>query len=202
MAKNVRCYLREALEDLTEDELRKFKANLNEFQVRPGYNNVPKGRLQKADALDLSDLLISYYGEDYALEVTAAVLSDSNCKPQARKLLKATEKGACSFVQSPMPHFSTHSRKAEVQPSEVHFIERHREALIQRTATVEGILDRLHGVVLNDEQYQKIITKRTNQDKMRELYKLLPSWNRYCKDLLYEVLKEKNKFLIDDLEGQ
>ncbi|XP_063157490.1 apoptosis-associated speck-like protein containing a CARD isoform X2 [Candoia aspera] len=177
MAKNVRCRLGDALEDLTEADLRKFKAKLHQFPVKSGNDNIPKGRLEKADALDLSELLVGYYGEDYALEVTAAVLSESNCKPQAKALLSATGK-------------------------EVHFVERHREALIQRTATVEAILDRLHGDVLSDEQYQKIVAKETSQDKMRELYKLLPSWNRSCKDCLYEALKEKNMFLIDDLEGQ
>ncbi|XP_063157489.1 apoptosis-associated speck-like protein containing a CARD isoform X1 [Candoia aspera] len=197
MAKNVRCRLGDALEDLTEADLRKFKAKLHQFPVKSGNDNIPKGRLEKADALDLSELLVGYYGEDYALEVTAAVLSESNCKPQAKALLSATGKGACISVPNPMPPFSIHSGKAEV-----HFVERHREALIQRTATVEAILDRLHGDVLSDEQYQKIVAKETSQDKMRELYKLLPSWNRSCKDCLYEALKEKNMFLIDDLEGQ
>ncbi|KAG8140653.1 hypothetical protein E2320_003324 [Naja naja] len=72
MAESVRCTIENVLEDLTEDELRKFKANLRDYQVKPGYNNIPRGQLQKADALDLSDLLISFYNEDYAVEVAAA----------------------------------------------------------------------------------------------------------------------------------
>ncbi|XP_060137703.1 caspase recruitment domain-containing protein 8-like [Zootoca vivipara] len=86
-------------------------------------------------------------------------------------------------------------------PPEQHFVERHRVALIQRTATVEGILDVLHGDVVDDEQYQKISAKSTNQEKMRELYRLLPSWNQACKDKLYKALKMRNRFLVEDLEG-
>lgn len=86
MPKSIRQCLEETLEDLTEDELRKFKANLHEFPVKPGYDNIPRGRLQKADALDLSDLLLSFY-TDYAVEVTTAVLRRCQCKPQAEKLV-------------------------------------------------------------------------------------------------------------------
>ncbi|ETE61413.1 Apoptosis-associated speck-like protein containing a CARD, partial [Ophiophagus hannah] len=93
MAKSVRCCLAEALENLTDTELENFKANLNEFPVKEGFSNIPRGPLQKAGALKLSDLLVSYYCQDYAVEVAAKVLSDSNCKPQAQKLLRDTGKG-------------------------------------------------------------------------------------------------------------
>ncbi|XP_062993936.1 apoptosis-associated speck-like protein containing a CARD [Elgaria multicarinata webbii] len=183
--KTARDRLLDALEDLEDDELRRFKSKLREFPVEQGYDNIPKGRLQKADALDLSDLLLSFYTERYALQVTAAVLEAVNCKCQAEALLRTGRKG----MQPP-------------GPSEIHFIEQHREQLIQRTATVEGVLDLLHGTILDEEQYQKISSMRTSQEKMRELYKLVPSWNLYCKDQLFEALKAKNKFLIDDLQGK
>ncbi|XP_034275692.1 apoptosis-associated speck-like protein containing a CARD [Pantherophis guttatus] len=183
MPKPIRQCLEETLKDLTEDELRKFKANLHEFPVKDGYDNIPRGRLQKADALDLSDLLFAYY-IDYAVEVTAAVLRRCQCKPQAEKLV------ALSGIGN--------------QPSsspQQHFIDQFREQLIQRTATVEQVLDKLHGSILNEEQYQKICSQETNQAKMRELYKLVPGWNHLCKDQLYNALKAINPYLINDLEA-
>ncbi|XP_058035711.1 apoptosis-associated speck-like protein containing a CARD [Ahaetulla prasina] len=202
MAKSVRCCLAEALEDLTDGELEKFKANLNEYPVKEGFSNIPRGPLQKAGPLKLSDLLVNYYCEDYAVEVAAKVLSDSNCKPQAQRLLRATGKDACSSVREPASQISTPSRQPEVQAPRMHFIERHRSALIQRTTTVEEILDQLYGVILNDEEYENIRIKKTSQEKMRELFNLLPGWDQHCKDFLYKVLKEKRRPLIEDLERQ
>uniref|UniRef100_A0A8C5SJW4 Apoptosis-associated speck-like protein containing a CARD n=1 Tax=Laticauda laticaudata TaxID=8630 RepID=A0A8C5SJW4_LATLA len=186
MPKPIHQCLEETLEDLTEDELRKFKTNLHEFPVKPGYDNIPRGRLQKADALDLSDLLLGYYTQDYAVEVTAAVLRRCHCNPQAEKLV------AVSGIVPMKNDLHTHC----------HFIDQFREQLIQRTATVEQVLDKLHKSILNEEQYQKICSQETNQAKMRELYKLVPSWNDQCKDQLKNALKDVNPYLIKDLEGK
>ncbi|XP_054848443.1 uncharacterized protein LOC129338334 isoform X1 [Eublepharis macularius] len=92
--------------------------------------------------------------------------------------------------------------RLEIREERTHFIELHREQLIQRTCNVEGVLDILFGSeILDEEQYQRVLLKGTNQEKMRELYQLVPSWNRACKDKLYSALKMKNKFLVQELEG-
>ncbi|KAL8176569.1 UNVERIFIED_CONTAM: hypothetical protein K2H54_036395, partial [Gekko kuhli] len=79
---------------------------------------------------------------------------------------------------------------------EPHFIEKHQVELIKRTTSVDGVLDLLHRVVLREEEYQRISVRETNPDKMRELYRLVPSWDRSCKDRLYEALREVHPFLI------
>uniref|UniRef100_A0A6J0UQE8 Apoptosis-associated speck-like protein containing a CARD isoform X1 n=1 Tax=Pogona vitticeps TaxID=103695 RepID=A0A6J0UQE8_9SAUR len=205
MARTVRDRLLEALDDLTEGELQRFKAKLRDFPVpEGGYSHIPRGRLEKADPVALADLLFQFYTEAHAPRMAAGVLEAIGCKPQAeRLLLGATGNDACS--KAPLPFMSASAvgnRMQATVPREQHFIDQHREALIQRTATVEGILDMLYGTILDDEQYQAISAKTTSQEKMRELYKLVPSWNRDCKDRLYKAIKMKNKFLIDDLEGQ
>ncbi|KAH1170849.1 hypothetical protein KIL84_006467 [Mauremys mutica] len=83
-----------------------------------------------------------------------------------------------------------------------HFVDRHRAELIQRVSMVDGVLDMLCGTVLDNEQYQSIRAERSNPEKMRKLYELMPSWNRVCKDRLYHSLKAKHKFLIEELEGK
>ncbi|XP_053216647.1 uncharacterized protein LOC128399337 isoform X3 [Podarcis raffonei] len=183
MKKTTRDHLVSSLENLREDDLNRFKFKLHEIPVSEGHDNIPLGRLKKADVMDLSQLLLSFYTEDYAVQVTADVLRAINCRDEAQRLLSLTRR---------RPLFPNSSK--------VHFIERHREALIQRTTPVEPVLDRLYGSVLSEEQYQRIIAQKTNPDKMRELYRLVPSWDLRCKDMLYEALKAKNPYLVNDLE--
>ncbi|XP_061444306.1 uncharacterized protein LOC133365896 isoform X2 [Rhineura floridana] len=111
--------------------------------------------------------------------------------------------GASGCIQTRAPSINTASGKYEACPPfspELHFIDQHREELIRRTTDVEGVLDLLLGTTINEEQYQKISSKGTNPEKMRELYRLVPSWNNTGKDWLYKALKAKHKFLVADLE--
>ncbi|XP_067325913.1 apoptosis-associated speck-like protein containing a CARD isoform X1 [Anolis sagrei] len=204
MPKSAHDRLLDALDDLGEADLKRFKRKLNEFPVKKGYKNIPKGRLEKADTEDLAELLISFYAEEYAEKVAIGVLEEINCKRQAEKLacLAGTSAAACRPTHRPIDVGANPETEEEHLPDApgMHFIERHREELIRRTTHVEGVLDMLYGAVLDNEQYQKILFMKTSQDKMRELYMLLPSWNRFCKDRLYEALKVKQKYLIEDLE--
>ncbi|XP_038260064.1 uncharacterized protein LOC119856530 isoform X1 [Dermochelys coriacea] len=97
---------------------------------------------------------------------------------------------------------SREDRENAAGGNETHFVDRHREQLIQRVTLVEGVLDKLLGDVLDYEQYLTITAERTNPMKMRKLYEFMLSWNRYCKDQLYGALKDKCKFLVADLEGE
>ncbi|XP_053883523.1 NACHT, LRR and PYD domains-containing protein 1-like isoform X2 [Malaclemys terrapin pileata] len=54
---------------------------------------------------------------------------------------------------------------------------------------------------LNDEQYQTIRAEKTSQEKMQKLYELVPGWNKWQKDRLYQALKETNRDLVEELEG-
>nr|XP_006111006.1 uncharacterized protein LOC102458637 isoform X2 [Pelodiscus sinensis] len=101
-----------------------------------------------------------------------------------------------------MKPISGEGRGHEAGRNEIHFVDRHREQLIQRVTLVEGILDKLLGSVLDHEQYQTILAERTNPMRMRKLYEFMLSWNRYCKDQLYKALADKCKFLVADLEGK
>ncbi|XP_031467930.1 NACHT, LRR and PYD domains-containing protein 1b allele 2-like isoform X1 [Phasianus colchicus] len=84
----------------------------------------------------------------------------------------------------------------------LHFVEQHREQLIQRVTSVSTVLDRLYGHVLSNEQYQSIRAMPTVQEQMRLLYSFMPSWDVTCKDLFLDALKDTNSHLIQDLQGQ
>ncbi|XP_019344090.2 apoptosis-associated speck-like protein containing a CARD [Alligator mississippiensis] len=93
------------------------------------------------------------------------------------------------------------ARSSPEEQADPHFIDRHREQLIQRVTVVDALLDKLYGPVLDEEQYQRIRAGATNQDKMRRLYDLMPSWDRACKDCLYRALKVQHKHLVAELSA-
>ncbi|XP_001500559.1 apoptosis-associated speck-like protein containing a CARD isoform X2 [Equus caballus] len=165
----------EALENLTADELKKFKMKLLSVPLREGYGRIPRGTLLTMDAMDLTDKLVSFYLEAYGAELTELVLRDMGMQETAERLQEITRKA-------------------------LHFMDQHRAALIARVTEVDGVLDALYGRVLTEEQYQAVRAETTNPAKMRKLFSFAPAWNLTCKDLLLHALKETQPYLVADLE--
>ncbi|XP_013202499.1 NACHT, LRR and PYD domains-containing protein 1a-like [Microtus ochrogaster] len=84
-------------------------------------------------------------------------------------------------------------------PASVHFVDQHREQLVARVTSVDPLLDKLHGLLLSEEQYEAVRAEATTQDRMRKLFSLNRSWSRACKDQVYRALKETHPHLIMDL---
>uniref|UniRef100_A0A8C8Z295 Apoptosis-associated speck-like protein containing a CARD n=1 Tax=Prolemur simus TaxID=1328070 RepID=A0A8C8Z295_PROSS len=167
----------EALENLTADELKKFKLKLLSVPLRDGYGRIPRGSLLPMDAVDLTDKLVSFYLEGYGAELTAAVLRNMGMQEMAERLQEVTLKA-------------------------LHFVDQHRAALITRVTDVDGVLDALYGKVLSEEQYQAVRAEITNPTKMRKLFSFAPAWNQTCKDLLLQALRETQPYLVADLESR
>ncbi|XP_065432334.1 pyrin-like isoform X2 [Chrysemys picta bellii] len=86
MEKAVSDCLHDILEELTKNELKKFKLKLNKFKLKRDYDNIPMGKLEDASPVDMTQSLLSYYGEDYGAEVTVNVLKSINRRDLAEKL--------------------------------------------------------------------------------------------------------------------
>ncbi|XP_037056951.1 NACHT, LRR and PYD domains-containing protein 1a-like [Peromyscus leucopus] len=84
-------------------------------------------------------------------------------------------------------------------PALPHFLDQHREQLVARVTLVDPVLDKLHGLVLNEEEYELVRAEATNQDKMRKLFSLSRSWSWASKDQVYQALKKTHPHLIMDL---
>uniref|UniRef100_A0A8D2LQB4 Pyrin domain-containing protein n=1 Tax=Varanus komodoensis TaxID=61221 RepID=A0A8D2LQB4_VARKO len=64
----------------------RFKDKLSKFPVKEGFKNSPEKILQTTEVLTLSDHLFSKYGENYALELSDAVLKDIKLEHHAVRL--------------------------------------------------------------------------------------------------------------------
>ncbi|XP_069838383.1 uncharacterized protein [Dendropsophus ebraccatus] len=83
-----------------------------------------------------------------------------------------------------------------------HFVDRHRNKLIQQVDNVSPILDDLYQwKLLTYEQYNTVRRIITRQDQMRELYCYMRSWRREDKERLLESLRRHNPDLIRRLEA-
>uniref|UniRef100_A0A2K6GYU3 Apoptosis-associated speck-like protein containing a CARD n=2 Tax=Propithecus coquereli TaxID=379532 RepID=A0A2K6GYU3_PROCO len=186
----------EALENLTANELKKFKLKLLSVPLRDGYGRIPRGSLLPMDAVDLTDKLVSFYLEGYGAELTAAVLRDMGMQEMAKQLQEVMLKGpgaAPAGIKAPA--------QIAAKPA-LHFLDQHRAALITRVTDVDGVLDALYGKVLSEEQYQAVRAETTNPMKMRKLFSFAPAWNQTCKDLLLQALRETQPYLVADLESR
>ncbi|XP_036053078.1 apoptosis-associated speck-like protein containing a CARD isoform X1 [Onychomys torridus] len=183
----------DALENLTPEELKKFKMKLLSVPLREGYGRIPRGPLQQMDAIDLTDKLVSFYLEAYGAELTMTVLRDMGMQELAEQLQTVIqrESGAVAAATSASPQRADRT---------AHFVDRHRQALITRVTDVDGVLDALFGSVLTEEQYQAVRAETTNPNKMRRLFSFTPAWDLTCKDLLLKALRETLPFLVADLE--
>ncbi|XP_074810536.1 pyrin domain-containing protein 1-like isoform X1 [Natator depressus] len=110
MGKTLRDHLFDTIRELGKSDLKTFKDKLNNFQPKEGYNPIRWGELEKADAVEITRLLVSYYKEDYAVEVAGKVLEDMDKKNLAHNLFQATGKASGGAQQTPAPTSSTQTR--------------------------------------------------------------------------------------------
>ncbi|XP_069838390.1 uncharacterized protein [Dendropsophus ebraccatus] len=83
-----------------------------------------------------------------------------------------------------------------------HFVDRHRVELIQQVAQVDLILDDLYQwELLTHEEYDRVWTRTTSQDKMRQLLRYVESRGHEGKDGFLQSLRKHNAPLVRDLEG-
>ncbi|XP_034624122.1 uncharacterized protein LOC117876263 isoform X1 [Trachemys scripta elegans] len=104
--KTTRDFLVNTLDDLGESELKNFKSKLTDIDLKEGYDHIPKGKLENAKSLEVTDLLIGHYTMDYALEVTMTVLEAINRKDLARRLRSVTrtrQESAKGWLCLPVP---------------------------------------------------------------------------------------------------
>uniref|UniRef100_A0A3Q0RPJ6 CARD domain-containing protein n=1 Tax=Amphilophus citrinellus TaxID=61819 RepID=A0A3Q0RPJ6_AMPCI len=84
----------------------------------------------------------------------------------------------------------------------IHFVECHRAALINRVSETGAILDKLREKdLISDENYDNVRGFKTTRNQMREILKIVTT--KKGKDALYEILKGMKSLrpLMSELQG-
>ncbi|KAM4026411.1 apoptosis-associated speck-like protein containing a CARD isoform 1-T1 [Anomaloglossus baeobatrachus] len=210
MGRTVKDVLIHVLENLEEKSFKKFKNKLNDTKIKEGYNKIPRGTLQGADALDTADLILRFYKDRYGIELTRTVLEEIDEKKEAEELQKAITKVTSSTSQEAATgegHGATSRAQAEetsqraTSEDEEHFVDRHRSKLIARVHLLGPILDDLYQEkLLTSEDCSTVTSKSTAQNQMRELFRYVDSWGNRDKDKFLKSLSDHNAPLIRNLE--
>ncbi|XP_038621350.1 NACHT, LRR and PYD domains-containing protein 3-like [Tachyglossus aculeatus] len=75
MAPPIRCRLARHLEELREDEMKKFKLYLEEYPTGgQGSSSIPRGQMEKAKSMELASLMVEHHGEQGAWEMAITIL--------------------------------------------------------------------------------------------------------------------------------
>ncbi|KAG6922923.1 PYD and CARD domain containing [Chelydra serpentina] len=74
----MRDHILDTLKNLRKGELKEFKSKLTDIELEEGYNCIHQCDLEKADPVEITDLLIHHYKEHYGVKVTTTVLDAIN----------------------------------------------------------------------------------------------------------------------------
>nr|XP_008533838.1 PREDICTED: NACHT, LRR and PYD domains-containing protein 1 isoform X1 [Equus przewalskii] len=109
------------------------------------------------------------------------------------------KRGDLRLTATPVPPALKVSPSHGLAPASLHFVDRYREQLVARVTSVDPVLDKLHGLVLSEEQYEKVRAEATTPSQMHKLFSFSKSWDWACKDKFYQALKETHPHLIVEL---
>ncbi|KAM4711443.1 NLR family CARD domain-containing protein 3-like [Anableps anableps] len=97
MEKSVDVQLLETLEDLGEEEMKRFKWYLKNFKSSDKSESIKWYRLEKADRLETVDLMVSFYTSKRVMDVMRLILSKVKSKGSLKFKSSLKEKFQCVF---------------------------------------------------------------------------------------------------------
>ncbi|KAF1388301.1 hypothetical protein PFLUV_G00088780 [Perca fluviatilis] len=192
--KTVKRAISDILEDLSAENLEKFRVQLIDRREEP---RVRRNRVAGKNFLEIADVLVTHFTEAGAPAVVVEILKDIGCAEDAVCLEQETG-GQCSKPGSS----GTGATGVNTGADGKHFVDKHRIKLIERVSNIAIILDELLDEdVIQQETYDKIKVLPTSQEKMRELYSgPLKAGGIRCKDKFYNILEKRERYLVDELK--
>ncbi|TFJ96964.1 Pyrin [Platysternon megacephalum] len=103
-------HLLQTLAGLGQDELQRWKEKLSKIPLKEGYQRIPQALLERADPGALAELLISYYGEEYGLQL--ALLAQALCSAEQAATDVSRAAGSFSEETRSTPRSSTGTEAA------------------------------------------------------------------------------------------
>ncbi|MGH0168365.1 UNVERIFIED_CONTAM: hypothetical protein FKN15_054440 [Acipenser sinensis] len=100
MATSSKDCLLEVMEDLGQEDYKRFKWRLDHVRLKEGHKNIPKSHLENAERTEVVDKMIDFYGDDYAMEVAAETLGCINRNDLVEKLKRVVQQFALQRLKN------------------------------------------------------------------------------------------------------
>ncbi|XP_067882810.1 apoptosis-associated speck-like protein containing a CARD isoform X3 [Heterodontus francisci] len=206
MPRTARQCLLDALDDLEEDQFSRFKSDLREVAIKPGFRKIPWGKLEKAKTLDVAKLMVDSYRDAYSGELAVQILREmgkqdtsDNLEQELRSVLQpVAQESSRAAVLQPVAQESSRAAAPAGHPIDQHFTR-----IVQGFNSVDGVLDTLLAAgVLTPEHYDSIRTKAPKQEKIRELLTVIRGQGQGAKDQLWKAMVETDRYFTSSLTGE
>ncbi|XP_074854067.1 NACHT, LRR and PYD domains-containing protein 12-like [Carettochelys insculpta] len=176
------------LEDLEKKDFKRFRHKLCDFNYE-GKRKIPRGRLENADEMDVTSLLIEFYGEDNAVNVAIDILNKIDLKNSATKLQEEKETVLIQRKTTRTQSVGTLSYKAaqDYRPKYKEYI-REKYQLIEERKVGECVelnarytkllivkehrdqKERKHEIRAKGKEHAEIMEKRASSTKLEKLF--------------------------------
>ncbi|XP_043405253.1 NACHT, LRR and PYD domains-containing protein 3 [Chelonia mydas] len=154
-----------ALDDLSQEEFKRFKDKLSHFDFK-GKGNIPRGRLENADTTDTKNLLMQFYGGDAAGDVTIEVFTQINLRDSAAKLREEREKA--------LGPRQTCERSANAYRA------KYREHIQNEYSSIKDMNARLGENVKLNSRYTKLIIVNEHRHKKQREHEIIALGRRHA----------------------
>lgn len=196
---SIRMAIGNCLENLSKDDLEKL---IHKLIHRGGEPRIRRTQVDGKSRLQITDTVVNAFTEPKALEVILELLRTIGCSEDAKELDEDTKHLTSSTpTSSSAAEASGGAAGGTANATNKHFIDVHRRALINRVTNLDAILDELLEKLIDSAAYSKINAKSTNEEKMRAILDGPMKGGAGCKDILYKILENHEKYLLDDLNN-
>lgn len=190
-----------SLKDLVDEKFSEFCHKVTASRVEP---RIRASEVDGKSRVKITELLVSRWTEATALDKTINILKEIGCHNEAMELAAiaaALPKPKEEPSRTSPPQGSSAAGPSGAPARQGHFVDRHRNDLIDNVSNMNPILDHLFQEgVLQPEQYDEVMEIKTTQNQMRFLFRgPLKSGDR-SKNVLMDALKKNQPYLIKELE--
>ncbi|XP_044199037.1 NACHT, LRR and PYD domains-containing protein 12-like isoform X4 [Thunnus albacares] len=157
--------LLKTLEDLIEDEFKKFKWFLKEDDVLEGFKGIPRAQLEKAGREDTVDLMVQKYQDPGALQVTMKILEKINRNDLVQRLQNSSSgpKGGESSTDATAVQKPTTSEQPAADGLQM-VSDPYKKSLIRKCQQVTEGIDEDERALLNRIYTELYITEGKSEE--------------------------------------